>query len=283
MPTRDPAVLNATRALLYEVSVTPKPGLVDPADVGPHPDMDVFTFIDSATALEDYWATCFALGQAFTGAALPDLFHQLRPAGVAAETAMFHATHDVNTHKGAVFSLGVIVAAAGYQTQAAPYATDQTLTVVRAMLDGLTANDFAGLDQKPADQLTAGERQYLKYGTTGIRGQAEAGFPVVATVSLPYLRQSRGTRTQRLLNTLMTIVAHTADSNLIKRAGTATIVPWAQETAQAILDAGGCQTPAGQIQLTQMNRSFKAKNLSLGGSADLLILTIYFGLMEQIL
>jgi Triphosphoribosyl-dephospho-CoA synthetase len=68
MPTRDPAVLNATRALLYEVSVTPKPGLVDPADVGPHPDMDVFTFIDSATALEDYWTTCFALGQAFTGA-----------------------------------------------------------------------------------------------------------------------------------------------------------------------------------------------------------------------
>jgi Triphosphoribosyl-dephospho-CoA synthetase len=89
---------------------------------------------------------------------------------------MFHATHSVNTHKGAVFSLGIIVAAAGYQTQAAPYATDQTLAVVRAMLDGLTANDFAGLDQKPADQLTAGERQYLKYGTTGIRGQAEAGF-----------------------------------------------------------------------------------------------------------
>ncbi|GEO70331.1 triphosphoribosyl-dephospho-CoA synthase CitG [Levilactobacillus acidifarinae] len=283
MPTRDPAVLNATRALLYEVSVTPKPGLVDPADVGPHPDMDVFTFIDSATALEDYWTTCFATGRAFTNTALPDLFHQIRPAGVAAEAAMFHATHGVNTHKGAVFSLGVIVAATGYQTRTAPYDTSQVLTTVQAMLHGLTTNDFAGLAQKPSAQLTAGERQYLKYGTTGIRGQAEAGFPVVATVSLPYLRQSQGTRTQRLLNTLLTIVAHTADSNLIKRAGTDTIVPWAQQTAQAILTAGGCQTPTGQAQLTEMNRIFKAKNLSLGGSADLLILTIYFGLMEQIL
>lgn len=283
MPSLDPATLNARKALLYEVSVTPKPGLVDPADVGPHPDMDVFTFIDSATALDDYWTTCFTAGHTFTQPDLTALFHQIRPAGVAAERAMFQATQHVNTHKGAIFSLGVLVAAAGYQTQTAPYQTTRTIAVVQAMLKGLTANDFAGLAQKAPDQLTAGERQYLKYGTTGIRGQAEAGFPVVTTVSLPYLRQSQGTRTQRLLNTLMTIVAHTADSNLIKRAGTDTIVPWAQQKAQAILDAGGCQTALGQARLAEMNFIFKEKNLSLGGSADLLILTIYLGLMEHVL
>lgn len=276
-----PAILNAHRALLYEVSVTPKPGLVDPADVGPHPDMDVFTFIDSATALEDYWATCYQLGHTFVGAHLPDLFHEIRPAGVAAEKAMFRATQGINTHKGAVFSLGVIVAAVGAQTRHAAYNTGATLNLVKAMLAGLTAHDFAGIADKPADQLTAGERQYLKYGTTGIRGQAEAGFPVVATLSLPALRRSRGSRTTRLLDTLLTIVAHTADSNLIKRAGTLDIVPWAQQTAQEILDAGGSQAPTGRQLLVAMNTTFKAKNLSLGGSADLLILTIYLGLMEK--
>lgn len=276
-----PAILNAHRALLYEVSVTPKPGLVDPADVGPHPDMDVFTFIDSATALEDYWATCYQLGHTFVGAHLPDLFHEIRPAGVAAEKAMFRATQGINTHKGAVFSLGVIVAAVGAQARHAAYNTGATLNLVKAMLAGLTAHDFAGIADKPADQLTAGERQYLKYGTTGIRGQAEAGFPVVATLSLPALRRSRGSRTTRLLDTLLTIVAHTADSNLIKRAGTLDIVPWAQQTAQEILDAGGSQTPTGRQLLVAMNTTFKAKNLSLGGSADLLILTIYLGLMEK--
>lgn len=101
-------VSTALAAMLYEVSVNPKPGLVDPVDAGPHPDMNVFMFIDSAVSLRRYFDECVAAGEQFTGGltALPDLFQTIRPAGIEAEKDMFGATHGVNTHKGAIFFTG---------------------------------------------------------------------------------------------------------------------------------------------------------------------------------
>lgn len=281
MPRRDWAVL-AERALLYEVLVNPKPGLVDPVSAGAHRDMDVFTFVDSATALRPYFEAAAELGGTYSDSDLAGLFAVLRPLGVTAEQTMFAATKGVNTHKGAVFSLGVLVAAASWTAthRPEPLTVAAIIATVRGMLKGLTAADFAGVASKDPATLTAGEREYLHYGFTGIRGEAEAGFPAVTDWALPFLRdQAQGDRNARLLDTFMVIVAHTRDSNVIKRAGTADIVPWVHAQAAAYFRVGGAQTAAGRQFLTDLDAQFIARNLSLGGSADLLILTIFLALV----
>ncbi|MGO3462939.1 MAG: triphosphoribosyl-dephospho-CoA synthase, partial [Lactiplantibacillus plantarum] len=93
-------VNHALRALLYEVTVNPKPGLVDPLSAGPHPDMNAFMFIDSALSLAPYFNACAAAGVAYTAVDLTGLFKQIRGIGVQAEQTMFAATKGVNTHKG---------------------------------------------------------------------------------------------------------------------------------------------------------------------------------------
>ncbi len=275
--TQTPLVRNAIRALLYEVTVTPKPGLVDPASQGPHPDMTAFTFINSALSLQPYFSQCEQVGCQFETADLTQLFHQLRPLGVVAEREMFTATAGVNTHKGAVFSLGILVAASAYQVA---HPTKDLRKIVQEMLMGLTTRDFDGLATKDPTMLTTGERMYLQYGIKGIRGEAEAGYPTVFRWALPALRQSTGTLNQRLLDTLLTIVANSIDTNLVKRAGNSEVVDWAHTEAQTYLALGGSQTAAGWQKLVELNQVFDQRHLSLGGSADLLILTIFLGLQE---
>ncbi|KAA8432304.1 triphosphoribosyl-dephospho-CoA synthase CitG [Weissella paramesenteroides] len=276
-------VVNAAlQALLYEVSVTPKPGLVDPASVGAHDDMDVFTFIDSAITLRPYFEAVYQQAINFDKRDLSELFEQIRPLGITAEQEMFAATNNVNTHKGAIFSLGILVAATGVlERQKIPYDTTKLMMVVEKMLTHLLKNDFADLSAKK--KLTAGEKQFLQYGKGGIREEAAAGYPTVIKVALPYLRRNNGTRNQRLLNTLMLIVKSSQDSNLIKRAGSVNVLPWVKEKVDFFFSLGGSQTEGGRLYLEQLDNLFIEKNLSLGGSADLLILTIYCALLEGIL
>ncbi|EQM53172.1 triphosphoribosyl-dephospho-CoA synthase [Lactiplantibacillus plantarum EGD-AQ4] len=278
--TQQQIVNHALRALLYEVTVNPKPGLVDPVSAGPHPDMNAFMFIDSALSLEPYFTACASAGATYTDNDLIGLFQQIRTVGIEAEQTMFTATHGVNTHKGAVFSLGVLVTAAAYQQQ---QPAESLVPIVQAMLAGLTANDFSGLADKDPSELTAGERQYLIYGIKGIRGEAEAGYPTVMQVALPALKRSRGTINQRLLDTLMAIVQATVDTNLVKRANDSHVVDWAHAQAAKYFELGGSQTSEGMAFLQDLNQEFLVHNYSLGGSADLLILTIFMGLEAGIL
>ena len=102
----------ALKSLLYEVSVTPKPGLVDRDNPGAHGDMDYYSFIDSAAALAPYFSRCAALGR--DSLCEPgEVLTRLRPLGLEAEEAMKQATGGANTHKGLIFSLGILCAAAG--------------------------------------------------------------------------------------------------------------------------------------------------------------------------
>lgn len=277
---KDTLVGDALRALLYEVSVNPKPGLVDPVSSGPHPDMNVFTFIDSSMSLRRYFSRCVEQGSAFQGEDLRALFLAIRPAGIEAEKAMFEATKGVNTHKGAIFSLGILVTADAYHADHHDFSLQK---IVQLMLKDLTVNDFKGLADKTPESLTAGEKEYLTYGIKGIRGEAEAGFPTVLDIALPALRQHQGTKNQRLLDTLMTIVGNSVDTNLVKRAKTNDIVAWAHLQSERYFALGGSRTVQGMAFLDELNEIFTARNLSLGGSADLLILTIFMGLREGVI
>lgn len=266
----DKIVDHALESLLYEVVVNPKPGLVDPVDNGAHHDMDVFTFINSSISLREYLQQAAELGMHFIDNDLQVMFNSLRHMGQQAEEKMFTATNGVNTHKGAIFSLGIFVCARSYAVKN----DKDTFDTIRVMCKGLLAHDFGNI-KKPQ---TAGEYQFFKYGQGGVREIAENGYPVVEHLALPYLKQSTGTTNERLLDTLMVIASVTQDSTFIKRAGGMQDLKWLHEVCVHYLKIGGSKTDAGMDFLKQENDVFKRHNYNLGGCADLLIVTIFMAL-----
>ena len=262
-------VTNAIKALLYEVVTLPKPGLVDPSDIGPHPDMDVYMFINSSLSLREYFNKAEEIGITYE-TDLKKVFEQLRIQGRIAEKIRFHTTSGVNTHKGAIFSLGIFVCAESY----ARFNNVDTFSVIRKMCQGLVKNDL----QKNNQNLTAGEQQFIQYGQGGARQVAQEGYPIIEKIALPFLKNRQGTTNQRLLDTLMKIATVIEDSNLIKRAGNIEVINWLHQSAEKYLRLGGAETKTGLAYLDELNKVFKENNYSLGGCADLLIVTIFMAL-----
>ncbi|MDN6022480.1 MAG: triphosphoribosyl-dephospho-CoA synthase CitG [Lactobacillus sp.] len=277
--SQETVVNNALKGLLYEVSLNPKPGLVDPVSMGSHTDMNMFMFIDSTLSLKSYLDKAFKLGRNFEGSDLKLLFNALRAEGVLAEQTMFNATNNVNTHKGAIFSLGIWVTAIAYSTKDGSATMTEVRRVIQRMVEGLIEKDLAS--NRVA--MTAGEQQFQTYQLTGIRGEAVNGFPGVAEVAVPFLQATFGTMTQRLLDTLMKIAATLEDSTLIKRAKTPDVLAEMKEWTSIYFKLGGSHTEQGMKYLYDLDRLFIERNLSIGGSADTLILTIFIGQLTGLL
>ena len=277
--SQETVVNNALKGLLYEVSLNPKPGLVDPVSMGSHTDMNMFMFIDSSLSLKSYLDKAFKLGRNFEGSDLKLLFNALRAEGVLAEQTMFNATNNVNTHKGAIFSLGIWVTAIAYSTKDGSATMTEVRRVIQRMVEGLIEKDLAS--NRVA--TTAGEQQFQTYQLTGIRGEAVNGFPGVAEIAVPFLQATFGTMTQRLLDTLMKIAATLEDSTLIKRAKTPDVLAEIKEWTSIYFKLGGSHTEEGMKYLYDLDRVFIERNLSIGGSADTLILTIFIGQLTGLL
>lgn len=274
------AARQAVRALLYEVTTTPKPGLVDRRNSGSHRDMNVFTFMDSAAALYPYFEACARTGRATAKQPAPETFKALRPLGCEAEGEMLDATGGVNTHKGAVFSVGIVCAALGRLDRALWSDPARVLAEVSAMTAGLTAGDFEGVTAENA--TTAGQKLYVQYGITGVRGQVEAGLPAVLNIGLPVLEAGRakGYDFDRAgSGALLAILAHSTDTNIIARSSRERQLVLTEEL-KALL----AKTPyPDKAALAALDDRFIAENLSPGGSADLLALTylLYFFKTEE--
>lgn len=266
----------AVEAMLNEVVTWPKPGLVDPVEHRAHPDMDVFTFIQSATSLRTYFKQAATAGLNFpAGQPRPLLFSQLRLLGQRAEATMFKATAGINTHKGTIFSLGILTGAvAALKGRRLPVTQLNVQRVVKEMLADLLATDLDGLNQEQT--LTAGERQYLAYGQTGIRGEAASGFPTVFKAGLPTWRANWGmNQNDRQLTAFLAIARHTDDTTLVKRAGDPAILAWKDQQLDRFFELGGLTTKQGRQFLVDLEKDFSDRHLSLGGAADLLIATIF--------
>ncbi|CAK1235952.1 triphosphoribosyl-dephospho-CoA synthase CitG [Fructobacillus tropaeoli] len=281
--SRDFVVDAAVAACLQEVALAPKPGLVDPISAGAHHDMTVMTFVDSAVALRPYFEKAFELGQGFSQAEETDLLAALRPEGVKAEQAMYLATDGVNTHKGAIFTLGILIAAYGLATQDKRSTTlQEVLNFVRKISTNVLDDDLVNSNHDQQEE-TAGHYQYRTYQLTGVRGEVAAGLPALAQVGLPTFRDRPGTVTNRLLDTLMALAGAIQDSTLIKRANTPAIVQQMQGWVDEFFDLGGAETTAGQKYLTALNQTMIEQNLSIGGAADYLILTIFISRLSGLL
>lgn len=263
----DTAASLAVRALLYEVCTTPKPGLVDRAGSGSHSDMDIFTFMDSAAVLWPYFARCVRVGRDTAPQPAAETFAALRWPGKLAEGSMLTATGGTNTHKGAIFSLGLVCGALGRLERERWRDPEAVLAQVAAMTAGTVERELAGPDQGEA--ATAGERFYAQYGVTGVRGQAEAGFPTVRDHGLPVLED--GLAQGRSLDeagsaAMLTLLAHTVDTNMISRGG----IEVQREESSRLMELLAEHPYPDEDVLSALDRDYIRRGLSPGGSADLL-------------
>lgn len=258
----------ASRSLLYEVAVTPKPGLVDRANSGSHHDMNFYTFLNSSAALWPYFKQCAKLGMEYTDKSdFKALFSSLRKAGKSAENRMLHATNGINTHKGAIFTMGIVCAAIGAVKPDLRCDASIILDKCAKITKGVVESDYSDITLNTA--LTSGQKFYIKYGITGVRGEVESGLPSVLNYGLPTL--------ERLLDiglseddagaiALMAIMAHMTDTNLIARSSRQTQLD-CMKRAEKLLSN---DTLPKIDDITEMDYDFIRKNLSPGGSADLL-------------
>ena len=256
----------AVRALLYEVAVTPKPGLVDRENNGSHRDMDFYTFLASVSVLHPYFAECFITGRETAADPAPETFSRLRVPGKLAEGDMLKATDSVNTHKGAIFTMGLVCGALGRlepQKRTDPAAV---LGEVSAMTRGVEKELTTARETE-----THGGLVYARYGVTGVRGQAAAGFPTVLAYGLPVLEEGlrRGkSKDEAGAAALLAIMSRTTDTNMITRGGFET--EREKSTELQTLLASDPYPDAETIRA--LDRAYTAENLSPGGSADLLAL-----------
>ena len=277
--------------------------------------MDYPLFVRSAKALRPYFAQAHALGKATRGLEPWQVFARLRPLGVRAEQSMLRATDGVNTHKGLIFSMGLFCAAVGRLsfdmgvnmggTQAGQVVSARALRQEAAsFVAGLVQKDFAPLAAQRAllrgsniesrcpraarpmreaqlqRKLTAGEVLYLLYGITGIRGEAELGFPHVelALQALEAHGAAHDLNTA-MAHCLLELIQAMDDTNILWRGGPQGL-RYAAEAARAALAAGGLHTPAGQASLRRMSASFARKRLSPGGCADILAVSVFLRLLR---
>ena len=248
----------ATRALLEEVAVTPKPGLVDRANNGAHRDMDIFTFLDSAAVLSPYFRKCALAG--VDAERLEGVFPALRYLGMCAEDGMLGATGGANTHKGAVFSLGILCAAAGYAYGQGMAVDVDALCRLAVEMTGETLHrEVAGLGE-----------------ASGARGEVLRGFASVRRHGLPALREklvAGMSLNDAGVYALLSLMANVVDTNIIRRSDTARAHRLMAE-AQAVLDDFSLEAAKG------LDDRLIAAHISPGGCADLLAVTFFFRLFE---
>lgn len=271
-----------TEGLIAEVSATPKPGLVDRDNSGAHRDMDFSTFKRSIVAISPALTVFARLGTELL-VLDENTLPQIRPIGISCEKAMFAATKGVNTHKGAIFSLGIIAAAAGHCGFVRHDLRAEAVCEAAAVIAGAAQRDF---DNPPANEpMTKGRELYIKYGILGIRGEAANGFPSVRAEALPEFRRLMACGSYSVndvcLQVLLHLMATVDDTNVAARCGL-TAVKLLHTEAKRVLALGGGLTKEGQTALYELDRSFITQNLSPGGCADLLSVTVALYGIEQL-
>ena len=264
------------QALLQEATLAPKPGLVDSLNNGAHRDMDLQSFQASALALTPFFQRFVLLGMQTAALAPKAVLPKLRPLGIEAEQAMFAATNQVNTHKGAIFSFGLVCAAIGrlYAQGKNTLESNEICALVASFCDGLSAE----LQAYPAHlPLTAGVRLYRLYGLTGARGEAEQGLPQVQALLPQFAAWQKFTWEHGLLLALLQLLAHNPDTNVVHRGGLQGLEFMQQQAQQLLADKPTLDNFSALTQaLNEFNHACVTRNLSPGGSADLLALTIFF-------
>jgi len=255
----------AVRALILEALLTPKPALVDQRGPGAHRDLDLAKLLRSARALRGTFHH-MALDAGTSVAGVP-LRERLGAAGRHGERAMLEATGGSNTHRGAIWVLGLLVAAlALLGNEAAPHEAAAAAARLARLPDRHAPRDSSN-----------GARVCREFGVAGARGEARAGFPHVIEVGLPALdaaRRGGAPESCARLDALLAIMSSLDDTCLLHRGGWAALHA-ARSGARRVLALGGSATAAGGKALLALDAELVSRNASPGGCADLLAACLF--------
>lgn len=275
----DDTAAKAIKSLLYEVCISPKPGLVDRFGQGSHQDMDIFTFVNSATVLTVYFRDITLRAWQNRDIEAESLLPFLKELGLLAEEQMFAATGGVNTHKGAIYSLGILCAACGYCFRDNKKISEvEVLETCGRIATSSGTKDLAAAAMKKS--CTNGERIYREHRIQGARGEVASGFLSVRQYSLPVLRQTIAAGwdvNAAGLLALFHLMANIDDTNIIARSDCQT-----QKEVKArlkeITELPNLNPQTVQSYGHELDAEFIRLNISAGGAADLLSITwmLYF-------
>ena len=262
----------ACQALLDEVSLKYKPGLVCPESCGSHYDMDYALFLKSIEALRGYFSKQVCNG--YHQCALNDI----RACGIQAEQDMLGATEGVNTHKGAIFNLGFACAAIG---RCLSEGQNITAMNIATMIKQCWAFDLLHHFQR--QDGSHGQQVRQKYAVNGAIEEVASGFQTVLNVALPLFQHTYSQLKDKplaALQTLFALISTVQDTKMVWRGGLSSLFI-AQDLAKNFLDLGGVYQCDWVIQVQEMNHYFLNNRLSPGGSADLLGVTLFLDQVEH--
>lgn len=263
---------HAVSSMIAEADLTPKPGLVDRRGSGSHTDLNLVLMHRSALSLFSCFRTMATT--AYRTSPTQSLREQLAVIGRYGEETMFAATGGVNTHKGAIWAIGLLVSGASMcpDNRANPATVAQcAATVARHP------------DSRALDISTNGSGVVSRFRVGGARGEAQKGFPSVIERGLPVLRAARkqgADEDSARLDALMAIMAELDDTCLLHRGGWKALDS-AQSGARKVIECGGTATEEGRRALDHLDKSLLEQNVSPGGSADLLAATLFLDSIEK--
>jgi holo-ACP synthase / triphosphoribosyl-dephospho-CoA synthase len=254
------------RAILCEISLSPKPGLVDKFSDGSHSDMNYQTFLASSAAISGWFAELAEAGLSMNSDDHSKALPMIRNIGLRMETAMFDSTRNINTQKGIIFLMGISLFACGMIYRQSDYFNVELFRMtIRNFCRGLVGKE---LQLNGHSEMSHGEEVFQKYGFGGARGEAESGFPTVFEHGLPQLSLSSVPDDEALSKCLLAIASHNNDTNILYRRGPDVLAKFQKLCLYALENFN-------ETNFTAVAEFCKSENISPGGSADLLAVTIF--------
>lgn len=275
----------ATKAILHEVSLTPKAGLVDCLDAGCHKDMDFKTFVNSSATISVFFPEIIKKAFEFKNSNFKSVLKQLRPLGIEMENAMFEETGGINTQKGIIFLIGLSLFSSAYIIEKQNYFSKGSF---REMIKTICA-DLVNKELKNSENiLTNGAKCFSKYGMNGagIRLEAEEGFPTVFNYALPKLKKYLDNETmpfstekfnKALHCSILSLMANNNDTNILHRSNEE-VLEKLKKLSKTTLDE---LENNNVLNISELDRFCKEYHISSGGSADLLSIAIFIYLVER--
>ncbi len=257
----------ALQSILHEISLTPKPGLVDKSGNGVHTDMNYSLFIDSTAAISGYFTELVHAGFAFTENDMTRALPVIRDIGLRMEKSMYESTRQVNTQKGIIFLMGLSLFSSGYLFAHQDVFDPETFRkIVKNICKNLTGNELEKPQRTP---VTHGELIYQKLKINGARGEAENGFPMVFNYGLPELLRFTELKDHSLQRAFLSIAAHNNDTNILYRSSMDVLHHFRELSAKAL----ETENPDALMDYCLKH------GISPGGSADILAVSIYLYLL----
>ncbi|MHA3056965.1 triphosphoribosyl-dephospho-CoA synthase [Acinetobacter sp. ANC 4641] len=264
----------AVQALLDEVRLSPKPALVDARSSGAHQDLTLNLMEQSAESLRNMFVA-MSLAATQHGEISQALREQIGQLGREGEQVMLAVTGGVNTHRGAIWALGLLVTAAALLPQG-----------TSAENICFCAGQIAQLEDRAVTAkatLSHGQMVLHKHGKQGAKQQAQQGFPAIRHYALPQLRHTRQHSMREefaRLDTLLAIMQHLDDTCVLYRAGLNGLKRM-QQGAAKVLALGGYASLAARRELHLLEIDLLRLNASPGGAADLLAATLFVDRVER--